>query len=337
MKSTRWNILFLLMCMTLALSTSGAQAAHTTGTQKQEQEQYLAVVKQAAKLGLQVKKTTVSEKLQFKLESKWSTIVLREGTRSCQLNGITIHLSRAVIKRHGTLYISQNDYEKTIEPLLLPQNKTPPSGAGCVIIDPGHGGKDNGAENKALKIKEKDLTLSLAKTLAKTLESRGYVVYITRNKDEFIALDDRPKKAATLKADLFISLHFNASSTSSVTGAETYILPPAGQPSTSGSSFNANALLPGNSSDEWNMLLAYYVQRELVNSLGTSDRGVKRARFAVLRTLNCPGILVEGGFVSNNKECLKIASAAYREKMAAAIADAVDSYARTVKRVASGK
>ncbi|MFA5257185.1 MAG: N-acetylmuramoyl-L-alanine amidase [Opitutales bacterium] len=335
MKTTRWNILFLLMCMTLGLYPLDVKAAPTAGGQ--QQEQYLSVVKQAEKLGLQVKKSLAGDKLQYRLESKWSTVVLRESTRSCELNGITIHLSRAVIKRHGTLYISLNDYQKTIEPLLLPQNQRPPPGAKRVVIDPGHGGKDNGAENKSLKIKEKNLTLSLALTLKKTLESRGYTVFVTRGNDEFIPLDERPKKAADLKADIFISLHFNATSTSSVTGAETYILPPSGQPSTSGSSFNGNATLPGNSFDPWNMLLGYYVQRELVNSLGTGDRGVKRARFAVLRTLNCPGILVEGGFVSNNKECASIAGAAYRQKMATSIADAVDAYARTVRRVAAGK
>jgi len=334
MKIIRWNFLFVLLCMALALSPlegAGKPASFT-----QSHEQYISVAKLSSQLGMQIKKSTAGNKQQFTLESKWSKISLQESKRTCTLNGITIHLSRAVIKRYGTLYISDNDYKKTIKPLLLPQKISPPSGCKIVVLDPGHGGKDNGAENKSLKLKEKHLTLSLAKTLKSTLEKRGYTVYLTRYKDEFITLGDQPQKANALKADLFISLHFNASSSTSVKGAETYILPPEGQPSTSGSSFNGNALLPGNAYDEWSMLLGYYVQRELVNSLGANDRGLKRGRFAVLRTLKCPGVLIEGGFLSNSYEGAEIGSSAYRNKMATSIADAVDSYARTVKRVKNG-
>ncbi|MBN1403033.1 MAG: N-acetylmuramoyl-L-alanine amidase [Opitutales bacterium] len=329
MTHIRWNLLFLAFCAVLCnrplLAATPAQ------------DQYYSLSKVATQLGMKAARSVVGDKLQITLSSQWSNVVLRESQRSCTINDITVHLSKAVIKRHGTLYLSESDYNKTIIPLLLPQKLSPPKGCKRIVLDPGHGGKDNGAENKSLKLKEKHLALSLAQSLKGILEQRGYTVYLTRSNDTFIELDDRPKNAGAWNADLFISLHFNASATTSVRGAETYILPPAGHVSTSGSSYNGNASLSGNRWDEWNMLLGYYVQKQLVQSLPASDRGLKRARFAVLRTLNCPGILVEGGFVSNNSEGANIGSAAYRKKMAIAIADAVDSYSRTFERVKNGK
>lgn len=304
---------------------------------EEAQAQYHSASRLATLLGMKAESRTPGEKLEITLSGQGSSIVLKESQRSCTINGIVVHFSKAVIKRHGTLYISDNDYHKTIKPLLLPQQLAPPKGSLRIVLDPGHGGKDNGAENNALKLKEKNLTLSLAKTLKPILEKRGYKVFLTREKDDFIELADRPKKSNALKADLFISLHFNASPTASVRGVETFILVPAGQVATSGASYKDNAKQPGNDWDEWNMLLGYYVQKQMAEKLGSPDRGLKRARFAVLRDLNCPGVLVEGGFVSNASEGATIGSSAHRQKLATCIADAVDAYARTMKRVQDEK
>ena len=94
---------------------------------------------------------------------------------------------------------------------------------------------------------------------------------------------------------------------------------------------------PGNRYDVWNELAAYYVQKTLVNDLKQKDRGVKRARFAVLKDIYCPGILIEGGFVSNAQEGRQIGSRNYRDKIAQAIVDGISSYHKTLRRVEAMK
>jgi N-acetylmuramoyl-L-alanine amidase len=300
-----------------------------------QQERYVSVDDLASRMGLVVQRSSSGDKLKYTLTSRWSTIVLTEGKRAMTLNGVAVHLSRPVTVRGGNLFISASDEAKNVLPLLLPQNSGTPPNVRRIVLDPGHGGRDNGAENRALGIREKNLALDLARRLETVLEARGYIVTLTRDKDVYPELEERPAFAARNNADLFISLHFNASTDKSVTGAETFILTPAGQPSSNGTSSSESGAHPGNTFDAWNVLLGYYTQRELVNTFGAGDRGLKRARFAVLRTLHCPGMLVEGGFLSNNGECSRLAEGAHRQKLAEAIANAVDAYARTLERVRS--
>lgn len=318
------------MALSLALPCLSLSAT----SQGSGEKSFVSVANLASTVGMKVKTSGASGHVRYTLSSEWATIEIEEGRRTCTVNGIQLHLSRAPITRGTLLYIMRGDYQKTIEPLILPQNFGQPPRLRTIVIDAGHGGRDNGAESKSLKIREKDLTFDLAKRLKTLLEDRGYNVILTRSRDEFIELDERPARAARANADLFISLHFNASTDASVRGAETYILPPAGMPATNGSGSDTSAL-PGNKFDAWNMVAAYYVQRELANTMGAQDRGVRRARFAVLRGAKCPGMLVESGFVSNAAEGSKLASIAYRQKLASSLADAVDAYSRTLKRVAS--
>lgn len=294
---------------------------------------YLSVPHLAASLGMKAVRSGSDKSIHYELTSKWTSIKMEEGKRVCTVNGVQMMLSTPLRAKDGILYISRIDYAKSLKPLLLPQTCTPVPEIRRIVLDPGHGGKDNGAENKHLKLREKDLTLSTAFLLKKELEKRGYTVLMTRETDTFIDLDKRPQKAHALHADLFISLHYNASTDPAVNGAETHILPPDGQVSTSGN-IGSWGELSGNDHDEWNVIAAYYVQRELVNTLGEQDRGVRRSRFAVLRTLKCPGMLVESGFISNTQEGRKISGEAYRQRIAAAIARAVDAYARTIKKAA---
>jgi N-acetylmuramoyl-L-alanine amidase len=314
------------------LAASSLSAANKTPSENA----YVSVTNIASSVGMSVKKSEADGHVRYTLSSKWSTVELEEGSPVCRVNDVQLHLSAAPVSRGTLLYMMRSDYKKTIEPLLLPQKFAPAPDLGTIVIDPGHGGRDDGAQNKAAGIKEKVMTLDLAARLKTLLEERGYRVLVTRTKDEFIELPDRPAYAVKVKADLFISLHFNASTDTSVFGAETYILPPAGRPASSNSTYDQSPVA-GNRFDEWNVIAAYYVQRELVNTLGAADRGVRRARFAVLRPLSCPGMLVESGYVSNRTECAKIAQSAYRDKIATAIANAVDAYSRTVRRVQSAQ
>ena len=230
------------------------------------------------------------------------------------------------------LTVSRGDYDRTLAPLLW----TPPPEARRprrILIDPGHGGKDPGKQSKELRMDEKYLTLDTANRLAALLAGAGYEVHLTRTKDVFIELEDRAKRAAALKADLFISLHYNAAAATAASGVETYCLTPAGQFSTNDpGNRGSTGALPGNRHDALNIRAAYQVQRALVTRLDARDRGVRRARFSMLKDLSCPGILVEGGFMSNRSEMLRLSQESHRQKLAAAIAEGVAAYAGSLPR-----
>lgn len=266
-------------------------------------------------------------KLEFEKESRYTTV--NEGK---------VWLGTPVKLHHGKLCISRQDLEWTIMPLLTPQVFASPPKLYRIVIDPGHGGKDDGTVNEVFNAKEKDLTLDIAKRLKNQLAKQGYDVYLTRNDDRFVGLGDRPKKANDLDADLFISIHLNSivsSRSDQIFGAETYALTLAGQSSTDQSIPTAQDLkgYPGNHQDAWNILLAQYVQRGLVSELGSKDRGVRRARFKVLKTLNCPGILIESGFLSHPKECRLFKSPIHRERVAQTIAKSISRYKQTLDRI----
>ena len=198
------------------------------------------------------------------------------------------------------------------------------------MLDPGHGGKDDGTHNGRSGLQEKNVALDVAKRVGAQLTAAGYRVVFTRSNDTFVPLPDRPAVATHEKADLFVSIHFNAIDNAAVSGNETYILTPQNQESTDGGGAGSRelvpTLLPGNRLDEWNAVLGYRMHRMLVQQMKSFDRGLKRARFVVLRDLNCPGILVEGGYLSNNVEAGKIATPEWREQLATAIVAGIASY-----------
>jgi N-acetylmuramoyl-L-alanine amidase len=242
------------------------------------------------------------------------------------VDGVKVMLDDPIGSQRGHLTLSRRDYDKVFVPLFWELPKVP---VRRIVLDPGHGGKDTGKINGPYKYTEKAATLDTASRLKILLEKQGFEVVFTRTKDVFVDLDDRPALAANAKADLFISLHYNAgpAGDSSSDGIETYCLTPAGQKSTNaGKAKSTTGVEPGNRFDTANMALGWGIQRRLVKSTGADDRGVRRARFAVLRTLTCPGVLIEGGFMSSRKEGALIADAAYRQKIAEAVAAGIVDY-----------
>jgi N-acetylmuramoyl-L-alanine amidase len=242
------------------------------------------------------------------------------------VDGVKVMLDDPIGSQRGHLTLSRRDYDKVFVPLFWELPKDP---VRRIVLDPGHGGKDTGKVNGPYKYTEKAATLDTAARLKILLEKQGFEVVFTRTKDVFVDLDDRPALAAKAKADLFISLHYNAgpAGDSSSDGIETYCLTPAGQKSTNaGKAKSTTGVEPGNRFDTANMALGWGIQRRLVKSTGADDRGVRRARFAVLRTLTCPGVLIEGGFMSSRKEGALIADAAYRQKIAEAVAAGIVDY-----------
>jgi N-acetylmuramoyl-L-alanine amidase len=249
------------------------------------------------------------------------------------LNGVNIWLSGPVTFRSGSACIPAVDLTTALQPVLNPPHNSPGKKIASICLDPGHGGKDPGNQDR--RQQEKTYTLLLAKELGVLLSKAGFKVSFTRTRDDFIDLPDRPEKARAKAADLFISLHFNSweGAASAVKGAEVYCLTPAHTSSTNSRGEGANTgSYPGNQFDKQNLFLAYHVQKTLLNSLAIEDRGVKRARYAVLRSAAMPAILIEGGFMSNQAEAKKIYNSMYRRQMAQAITEAVLGYKKKVER-----
>ncbi len=263
----------------------------------------------------------------------WPDLYAEKNRDHVFIGGTKVYLDDNIDEKKGKLTVTRLDYDKVLVPLFW---RLPPQlpGSKRIVIDPGHGGKDPGIVSATLGYTEKAATLDTALRLKLLLEKRGFEVILTREKDTFVDLDDRPAAANKLKADCFISLHYNGGAKGDATtaGIETYCLTPAGQYSTNKASGRADITAePGNRFDTFNLLLGWNVQRSLVKATSAEDRGVRRARFAVLRPLNCPGILVEGGFISSRAEGAQIANAAYRQKLAEAIGDGVIAYVTRVR------
>ena len=185
-----------------------------------------------------------------------------------------------------------------------------------IVIDPGHGGDDLGAESSG-GLMEKNVTLAIARRLARVLEARGHRVRLTRDGDQNRALTDRTALANRLEAVAFISLHANAFTARSVTGAETYYmsLDKASDDDAAATADLENRA--GSSTGDrtpldlilWDLAqaevlnesaaFALAVQRQLNDQLGGRDRGVRQAPFVVLTGATMPAILVEVGFLSN--------------------------------------
>jgi len=152
---------------------------------------------------------------------------------------------------------------------------------------------------------------------------------LTRWTDTTVELPERSELANRRKADLFVSLHFNSadSARTVVRGAEVYCLTPVGASSTNARGEGGNAgASPGNRNNDKNMFFAYQVQKALTRSVAVNDRGVRRARFAVLREATMPAVLIEAGFMSHPEEGKRIFDAGYRRQIAQAIVVGIRAY-----------
>ncbi|MFQ5900495.1 MAG: N-acetylmuramoyl-L-alanine amidase [Thermodesulfobacteriota bacterium] len=226
-------------------------------------------------------------------------------------------------------------------------------GINTIVIDPGHGGKDPGAIGRN-GLKEKDVVLKIAKKLKKILEKElGSKVLMTREDDTFIPLDDRTAFAKINDADLFISIHVNASPRKAVSGIETYFLNLTADEDSMGVAARENAtsrmkmsdlqfilqdLMQNNKINE-SSRLATFVQDALSFKLrnvyaDTKSLGVKQAPFYVLIGADMPSILVETSFISNSKEEKRLRSNSYLDRIAKGISDGLKKYIDSLKTVA---
>lgn len=307
------------------------------GIYAQPEPDYLSLKTIAGRLGMQAR--WVEKDQSVRLQSEWTQLDFTVHRRECELNGIRLHLGFPIRSANRFLEISKADWEYLLQPILTPGTSGSPIRIQHIVLDPGHGGKDQGAHNAAIGLIEKSLTLDLAVRLKRKLVQDGYVVSMTREDDRFIPLEKRAAYANAASADLFLSLHFNAAGKASVAGLETFVFTPPFQPSTSRSELHSTdkKTYPGNTHNASSTLLGFYVQRAMASTLPSPDRGLKRARFTVLRDISIPGLLIEGGFLSNDHEGRNVGSAAYREQLCDAIIEALRTYRRTTERIATSK
>ena len=303
--------------------------------------EYVSLREAAALLGM---KTSWAEKeRRLTLLDQAGKAEFEADSREISLHGLRLFLGKAVLLRNGALYVSRIDFERALATRLQPALLgAPPSRPRVIVLDPGHGGNDNGMENKRLGLKEKVLTLDVAQRLKKLLEARGYRVVLTRNDDRQLGPDKpadfkrRAEIANRAGADLFISIHFNSLYPDTKTsGTETYTFTREFQRSDRAASplepdDTEREPAPVNRFDPWSALLQQLVHREVIGSLKTLDRGQKTMHSAVLRELDCPAVLVESVFVSNDGEANRVATAGYRQQIAEAIAAGIQAYADTL-------
>ena len=224
---------------------------------------------------------------------------------------------------------------------LLPPSKP---GIRRIVLDPGHGGRDPGAIGPS-GLREKDVVLNIAKRLRKKLEKWGFEVFLTRERDMYLPLEERTAIANTKDADLFVSIHANASRKRGARGIETYILDFPTDEEAMELAARENAISTKKLTDLQIILyslrlnamvnesgrLAHDVQGSMCDNLnhGKSshpDRGIKQAPFIVLMGARMPAILVEVSFISNRAEERRLRSRTYQDKIASAIAEGLNNY-----------
>lgn len=199
-----------------------------------------------------------------------------------------------------------------------------------VVIDPGHGGRDDGAKGNGLV--EKEVTLDLALRVERLLKTFGFKTMLTRRDDTYLTLPERTAMGNQVENSYFLSLHFNNSKYSTATGVETYYatekVAPEGAWTWVGY-FGKPAASTGADNGE---TLAGYVQTALINRTESGNRGIKARELYVVRHTRAPAILIEAGFLSNPFDARLLAASEYRDRLAAAIVEGVIQFHKTQPR-----
>ena len=235
-------------------------------------------------------------------------------------------ITKSEHKNESGIYVSHVYYRMLDGSMLAvggTQVELPSARSYTIYIDPGHGGVDSGASYGG--VYEKNLALSVANKLKANLIQLGYQVLMTRTADYNVDFKtERSQMANQSNADLFISIHFNATGlpSSDATGIETYWYQydPEYQPKINAAMHNDPTRLAESE------ILANQVQTSLISGTGAVNRGVRRDTFAVLRETAFPAILVELGFMDNPSDLQKINQDSYQTKLANALAQGIDNW-----------
>ncbi len=263
----------------------------------------------------------------IRLETVKNPLEFVSGSREVIINGARSWLCFPLIEHDGKFLVSRMDVAKTIEPQLRPHRIPNIGKLQTVVIDPGHGGHDKGAVGRYGY--EKNFALDVARKLRPLLQAKGLRVIMTREGDYFVPLEVRAQIANAARDSIFISIHFNATDRDpNATGFEIFSFTPRGAPSTSDNSLALSALnmQAGSTVDTQSMALSSCIYHSLLGHIPEFDRGIKRARFAVLRLTRVPAVLIEGGFLTERGESELIAKNDWRTKLAQSISVGIQNY-----------
>src|SRR5438309_6760576 len=319
----RWFALALLTTA-IALARTVAFAADDWEIVKINGYDYLSVDNVSRFYGLPAE---VASTGRVQVETVKNPLEFVRDSREAIINGARSWLCFPLIEQNGKFLVSRTDVAKTIEPLVRPQRVINAGKVQTVVLDPGHGGYDKGAACRYGC--EKDFALDVARKLRPLLLAKGFRVMMTREGDYFVPLEVRAQIANAARNSIFVSIHFNATNDDpNATGFEIFSFTPRGAPSTSDDSVTPSSLSmqAGSQVDAQSMALSACVYHSLLGHLPEYDRGIKRARFAVLRLTKVPAVLIEGGFLTERGECKLIAQKDWRTKRAHAIGVGIESY-----------
>jgi N-acetylmuramoyl-L-alanine amidase len=320
----RWSIL-AFVCASLSLPSSIAIAAVEWQVIKVNGRDYLSVDNISKFYGLPAEVVPSGAKIQT--DTADHPLEFVSGSREAIINGARSWLCFPVIEQDGKSLVSRTDLAKTIEPLVRPHRVPDVGTVQTVVLDPGHGGHDKGQVSRYGA--EKDFALDVARKLRPILQAKGLRVIMTREGDYFVPLEVRAKIANSARNSIFVSIHFNATNDDpNATGFEIFSFTPRGAPSTSDGPVTTNSvnMQPGSSADAQSMALSACIYHSLLGHLPEYDRGIKRARFAVLRLTKVPAVLIEGGFLTERGESKLISNKDWRAKLAGAIGIGIENY-----------
>src|SRR5207249_2074921 len=316
----------------IALAQRSTFAASDWEIIKVSGHDYLSVDNISRFYGLPAGVAAAGEKSQ--LDAVKNPLEFVSGSREAMINGARSWLCFPLIEQDGKYLVSRTDVAKTIEPLVRPHRVPNVGKVDTVVLDPGHGGHDKGQVSRYGA--EKEFALDVARKLRPLLQAKGLRVIMTREGDYFVPLEVRAKIANAARNSIFVSIHFNATNDDpNATGFEIFSFTPRGAPSTSDGTVAASSvnMQPGSAVDAQSLALSACIYHSVLGHLREYDRGIKRARFAVLRLTKVPAVLIEGGFLTERGESKLISNKDWRARLAGAIGIGIENYrARPVKK-----
>lgn len=260
------------------------------------------------------------------LRSERRGIRAQAGTRELYINGVRFFTHFPLLEQSDAQLISAFDVGKLVEPVLRPSRIQNAERVETVILDPGHGGTDQGTANRWGT--EKAFALDVALAAREPLRQAGLKVEMTRSDDTGLSLEERAEFANRFQNAVFVSIHFNSGTGGN--GVESYVLAPEGVAAAATGDHHASATDSvsdrGNAQDSLNIALTAAVHAAVLSRVSAFDRGIRQARFKVLRHLQMPALLLEAGFLNDPAEGQRIATAQYRQQLGMAIAQGVQSY-----------
>jgi N-acetylmuramoyl-L-alanine amidase len=264
-----------------------------------------------------------------------------------------ITLSGPVMRLNSSIYVPYDFETKVIGPAGAVSTGAGYSGrlanlkVHTIVLDAGHGGKDPGAKGTSSGVKEKEVALDITQRLKRILEDAGLTIIMTRESDTYPTLPQRTEMASKNEIDLFVSIHANSNPSKRMEGIEVYYAKTKTKKdldeeqrqknerrfvkNLDASSNSAVSAIVGDMMYQLKVAesskLASRIVRDVSSQVGMPNRGIRQARFFVVRNTLMPAVLIETGFLTNRHEERKLNSSSYRQKLAESIARSILAYA----------